>query len=620
MKNNYVKKTAHTPLGVFSDGEKVFLFYHLTQDEGSFFRIESSVDGVNFSLFHPICHILDIKGSRVDSRKVSDFHLSKTHSGYILTYKYRGENKNIVIAKSENLAMFENITNVAGVQERGTIVSDYQHLGQNIMYFGENSIKIAYSYDFSKWDVKKDSVILPKKDFFGTSEFLVSNSYLIDEGILVFYYDCKKVKGGKHYFLHAAIFDKNDPGKLIKILDDPIWGPNKSWYDMNLKPVGVVLFGGELLSYWQSKKGVIALVHPFALDHVLERESFPHLVLKKLKHNPIIRPILDNFWESKATFNPAAIYEDGKVHIIYRAIGDEDISVLGYATSLDGLHIDFRSNEPIYTPTRDFEGKGISGDRNYPSFSPFESGGGGNGGIEDPRVTKIDGRIYMTYVAYDGANPPRVALTSIGENDFRNQNWNWKEPVLITKPGEVNKNACVLPEKIGGKYVIFHRVFPDILIDFVDDLNFGGDRFLEGQYKISPKEDSWDSRKIGIGATPIKTRDGWLVIYQAVGDNDPGKYKVGAMILEINDPTKVIFRSKSPIIEPVEHYENEGYKSGVVYPCGAVKLKDELIVYYGGADSVVCAANENFDYFMKNLKEHKEENIRAKFSVKNDFS
>lgn len=252
-------------------------------------------------------------------------------------------------------------------------------------------------------------------------------------------------------------------------------------------------------------------------------------------------------------------------------------------------------------------------DTQKPSFSPFASGGGGYGGIEDPRLTKIDEIIYMTYVAYDGIHPPRVALTSISDTDFHSQNWNWKDPVLISPPGVVDKNACILPEKVGGKYVIFHRIFPDILVDFVDNLDFDGTKFLEGEYKIKPREDYWDSRKIGVGATPIKTDSGWLLIYQAVGDGDPGRYKVGAMILDQNDPTKVLYRSKMPVIEPDEHYENEGHKSGVVYPCGAVKLKDDLIVYYGGADTVVCAATENFNYFVEKLKEHKELDIDRHF-------
>ena len=383
---------------------------------------------------------------------------------------------------------------------------------------------------------------------------------------------------------------------------------------MNLLPVGVALHHEELLTYWQSKEGVIVLVHPFALDKALEKQSLPHVILKKLKHNPIIRPIIENFWESKATFNPAAFYDRGKVHIIYRAIGDHDISVLGYATSLDGINIDSRLPKPIYQPTQTFEGVGLKRGLR-PTFSPFASGGGGYGGVEDPRITKIDDRIYMTYVAYDGSNPPRVALTSINDNDFHNQIWNWEKPVLMSPPGVVDKNACILPEKIGGKYVIFHRVFPNILIDFVDDLKFESTKFLKGTHKIAPRENYWDSRKIGVGATPIKIKDGWLLIYQAIGDDDPSRYKMGAMILDKHNPTKVLFRSKKPIVEPDEYYENEGYKAGVVYPCGAIKLNGNLIVYYGGADTVVCAAHENFDYFMDKLKEHKEEDIARGFKL-----
>ena len=94
------------------------------------------------------------------------------------------------------------------------------------------------------------------------------------------------------------------------------------------------------------------------------------------------------------------------------------------------------------------------------------------GGCEDPRLTRIGEQVYMTYVAYDGHSHPRVALSSIHIDDFLNKKWNWKKPVLISPPYIVDKNACILPEKINGKYVIFHRVFPNILIDFVDDLRF----------------------------------------------------------------------------------------------------------------------------------------------------
>ena len=92
--------------------------------------------------------------------------------------------------------------------------------------------------------------------------------------------------------------------------------------------------------------------------------------------------------------------------------------------------------------------------------------------------------------------------------------------MLISPPHIIDKNACILPEKINGKYVIFHRVFPNILIDFVDDLDFDGKtRWLAGQYEIPVRalSSDWDSRKVGCGPPPLKTKDGWLLIYQAVG-------------------------------------------------------------------------------------------------------
>jgi beta-1,2-mannobiose phosphorylase / 1,2-beta-oligomannan phosphorylase len=332
-----------------------------------------------------------------------------------------------------------------------------------------------------------------------------------------------------------------------------------------------------------------------------------HPSLGKHFRNPIISPDPGRAWKSKATFNPAALELDGTVHLAYRAIGDDDVSVIGYAASSDGFATDEELEEPMYLPREAFEGVRETGRANRPSYAGlFTSGGGAAGGCEDPRLMRIDDRVYMTYVAYNGWSEPRVALTSISVPDFAARHWNWEKPVLISKPGVVNKNACLFPEKIKGKYVILHRVFPDILIDFVDDLDFDGKtKWLEGKYKISPRQDCWDSRKIGAGAPPIKTRFGWLLIYQGVGDQDPSRYKIGAMLLDLEDPKKVVARAKDPILEPVEWYENVGWKSGVVYPCGAVVKDGRLIVYYGGADKVVCAADADFEEFLDKLWQEK---------------
>jgi len=339
------------------------------------------------------------------------------------------------------------------------------------------------------------------------------------------------------------------------------------------------------------------------------RENF-YPVLERFDENPILEPEPEHWWESKATFNPGALYVARKVHLVYRAIGDSDVSVLGYASSIDGFHIDERLHEPIYVPREPFEGAGLI----YPTptyhqrpYVPIEEedgyvSGGGWGGCEDPRLTKIGDRVFMTYVAFDGYSPPRVALTSIQINDFLVKNWQWKKPVLISPPGVVDKNACILPEKIDSKYVIFHRIFPNILIDFVDDLDFDGTtKWLKGEFKIQPRASYWDSRKIGAGAPPIKNKDGWLLIYHSVGERDPGRYKIGAMLLDLKNPTRVLYRSKEPILEPQVWYENEGWKSGVTYPGGAVVIKDRLLVYYGGADRVACVASAKLDELIDHL-------------------
>ena len=341
-------------------------------------------------------------------------------------------------------------------------------------------------------------------------------------------------------------------------------------------------------------------------------------VLERFDGNPILEPLPAHWWESKAVFNPAAIYEQGKVHIMYRAIGNSDISVLGYASSIDGFHINERLDKPVYIPREPFEGAGVvyptindpqatyflteDEEAEEPEQADFVSGGGGWGGCEDPRLTRIDSTVFMTYVAFDGYSPPRVALTSIHIDDFLAKNWRWKKPVLISRPGVVDKNACLLPEKIGSKYVIFHRIFPDILIDFVDDLDFDGTtRWLKGEFTIPSREAYWDSRKLGAGAPPIKTKEGWLLIYQAVDDRDPSRYKIGAMLLDLKDPVKVLARLGEPIMEPQASYENEGWKAGVIYPCGAVVIKDRLLVYYGGADKVTCVASAELNELLNRL-------------------
>jgi predicted GH43/DUF377 family glycosyl hydrolase len=304
-----------------------------------------------------------------------------------------------------------------------------------------------------------------------------------------------------------------------------------------------------------------------------------------------------------ATFNPAAISLGGTVHLLYRAIGSYGMSVLGYASSRNGLTIDQRPDDPAYLPREAFEMTPPPGHRPGAldvAARGFTSGGG-YGGTEDPRLTVIGDTVHMTYVAFDGLGPPRIALTSISVRDFLARRWHWRRPTLISRPGIVDKNGCLFPETIGGRYVFLHRVFPDILIDVRDSLEFAPGEYLAGRFAITPRSSGWDSRKVGAGPPPIRTDEGWLLLYHAVDDRDDSRYRIGAMLLDLEDPTRVRYRSRRPILEPDLWYEIEGRTPGVVYPCGAVVHGRDLIVYYGSADRTVCAARAELGPFLEAL-------------------
>ena len=227
--------------------------------------------------------------------------------------------------------------------------------------------------------------------------------------------------------------------------------------------------------------------------------------------------------------------------ILFIALNPRDgLSVFGYAISNDGLHIDENLDYPIYVPREDFE------KRKRPEVG---------GGCEDPRITEFDDRFYMTYTAWNGEDPPRVALTWIGVEDFLRRQWNWSTPVLISLPDVDDKDACIVKGN-DGKYVVFHRLGTDIWIDVSDKMDFGENKFLGGKSVAQPRKDKWDNVKLGISSPPIETEKGWLLLYHGV--SEPGfKYKIGAMLLDSLDPTKILARTDEPIFEPEMQYEIE---------------------------------------------------------------
>lgn len=326
--------------------------------------------------------------------------------------------------------------------------------------------------------------------------------------------------------------------------------------------------------------------------------------LDRLPQNPVLSPIASSWWESEAVFNPAAAYEDGRVHLLYRALGTDGVSRIGYASSADGIHFDERLPYPVFTPSRDFTTTHAG--RVYPALSyntQTYASGGGWGGSEDPRIVHVDDNMYMTFTAFDGWGFLRMAMSSISVKDFIAKKWKWNAPVLLSPPNEINKNWLIFPEKIQGKYAVLHSVTPQIKIEYVDSLEqFDGKTFIKGSTRSGGRPGHWDNIVRGAGAPPLKTKAGWLLLYHGFDERHPEVgYKVGAMLLDLQDPTRILYRSSAPILESKEWYEND-WKPGVTYASGAVIVSQDLLVYYGGGDKHIAVAKINLDMFLESLQ------------------
>ncbi|TSC73439.1 MAG: putative glycosidase ph1107 protein [Parcubacteria group bacterium Gr01-1014_70] len=319
-------------------------------------------------------------------------------------------------------------------------------------------------------------------------------------------------------------------------------------------------------------------------------------ILEKASDNPIIAPRDENGWEAWQTFNPGAVLIGNDIHFLYRAVGNDGVSRLGYAVSRDGLTIDDRLTYPVY--------EHAANGGPYVLYS--YASGGSWGGAEDPRMVYMadENTLYMTYTAC-ASDGLRVGLTSISIQDFLDRNWQWNPPILLSPPGQVHKNWVLFPEKIKGKYAVLHSINPTVSIATFDSFSANAPHIIPSTFGgYIPRRGAWDKWVRGAGPAPLKTKHGWLLLYHAM-DNDRSKYRVGAMLLDLRNPAKILHRASAPVLEPTEHYENNGSKSGVVYASATLVKDGTLFVYYGGADSYVCAATADFDEFMSALLKDK---------------
>ncbi|MBI5732543.1 hypothetical protein HY967_01105 [Candidatus Jorgensenbacteria bacterium] len=413
-----------------------------------------------------------------------------------------------------------------------------------------------------------------------------------DKGWLVFYsYIYNYFSPPAVFGIQAVLLDHSNPKNIIGEVKRPFLIPDEEYERYGRIPHIIFPSGAfikrNLIYFYYGATDTTSCLATIDLKSLIDQLiSVKRRQLNRFEENPIIQPFREHSWEAQATFNPAAIYEGGKVHILYRAMSMDNTSVMGYALSSDGIHITERLSDPVYVPREDFEMK----------LTP-----GGNSGCEDPRLTRIGDTIYMCYTAFDGRNPPRVALTSITLTDFLNKQWGWSRPRLISPPGTDDKDAALFPKTTpGGRYVFLHRLGMSIWIDFVDDLLFTNGKFLQGEILMNPRQTAWDSSRIGIAGPPIETKEGWLLLYHGVSKRTK-HYHVRAALLDLNDPRKILARTHDPILEPKMPYEKAGIVSNVVFPCGAVIIKNELFVYYGGADKVVGVATIKMNDLLSSL-------------------
>lgn len=271
--------------------------------------------------------------------------------------------------------------------------------------------------------------------------------------------------------------------------------------------------------------------------------------------NPILVPDPLNGWEALNVFNPGVVYHQDLFHMFYRAQGLDYVSTIGYAVSHDGINFN-KLRHPIL----------------------FPHGREENRGVEDPRITYLsdENRFIMAYTAYSdlGITPMFAESSNL---------ITWSRIAALVK-GEDNKDHVLFPKKINGQYISFHRRPPSICLAYSPNLS----KWELHKPILEPRTNSWDSLRVGAGGVPIETEEGWLVIYHAY-DNDH-VYRLGACLLDLEDPQRVISRSNDYFMEPQEVWEIKGDVPNVVFSCANPVVDGKVYLYYGGADRMIGLA------------------------------
>lgn len=331
-------------------------------------------------------------------------------------------------------------------------------------------------------------------------------------------------------------------------------------------------------------------------------------MIRARKHGILLDKTTLGF-ENEGAFNPAAILDNGKMHLFYRAVRTGNYSSIGYAELLDPITVKKRNKKPLLIPEHPYESQGM----------------------EDPRITKIDDLFYMTYTAYNRINALGALAISRDLKKFKKlgtltprftyREYNhmveccpqlnekyffhykiFKEhglgPEVAEKLIVWDKNLMFFPKKIDGKLALLHRIHPGIQLVYFDkpeDLTqaFWTDYFMSlEKHIVMDPELHHESSHIGGGCPPIETPEGWVLIYHAAEDTPKGfRYHASAALLDLENPLREIARLPRPLISPTFKWEKVGYVNNIIFPSGTIVKDDVLYIYYGAADERVAVAS-----------------------------
>jgi len=278
------------------------------------------------------------------------------------------------------------------------------------------------------------------------------------------------------------------------------------------------------------------------------------------------------WWEQYGTFNPGVAEYRSKVLLLYRAYDIHYVSRFGLAESVDGVSFQRRELPVVDTDPND----------------PYE-----RLGIEDPRITKMDGIYYILHTS--ASYHPVGHHPDVFEDIQENIPWRVRVGMRTTREFRTfrrhgvilsdvpAKNACLLPERIRGAFALYYQERGDLALSYTRNFR----RWFGTTLVPWVKPSWWETKKFGTGSQPIATKEGFLMVYHGVDQKKV--YRLGLMLFDRKDPSKILWRI-GPILEPKTSYEKRGYIANVVYTCGAVIRGGELWIYYGAADRAIARA------------------------------